>query len=106
MPTDREILERAARIVQEDAPHIAAALEWRAGKTPDPPQPPGKTVRIAVAIDPDGRGAAWVINRGEDDFDAMDHCTCGKPTHRAIITAVIPPYEIPVVAGKVEGREP
>ena len=104
--TDREILERAQEIARfhEDKATVNCLTELIDLLIPDPPQPSGRPVRIAVAMSqqsavaeiftPDGHSGAMMI---------AAHSRLGKTvTHEAIITAIIPPVAIPVVEGKVE----
>lgn len=70
--------------------------------SPDPPQPPGVEVRIAVAIDDHGYVATLGLCHDLTEADAMDAVESNGDTHQAIVTAVIPPIAIPVVSGRVE----
>jgi hypothetical protein len=76
-------------------------------RKPDPPQPEGKEVRIAVCLSRTGLVSAQAINDGEDEDAVMASCSCvsehlGLTLCQAIITAVIPKRAIPDVTGKVE----
>lgn len=104
--TDREILERAADILERNGRDFTGPRlrEVAAGWPPDPPTPPdGVEVRIAVAISP--KGIVWAVG--------IDHLTTEKQAikeavgrsegqHNAFIVAVTaPPVAVPVVAGTV-----
>jgi hypothetical protein len=105
--TDREILERAAAILDSNGYEGAASWlnhalrEWE----PDAPQPEGKLVRIAVAANE--RGGVYLceidafINQDEAFEDIFGRASGDIITYRGIVTAILPPTAIPVVKGKV-----
>jgi hypothetical protein len=71
---------------------------------PDPPQPEGQAVRLAVGIKGTQK-AAYFSESGFGDQDALDACAgdVGYPLdHASIVVAVIQPIKIPVVEGRVE----
>lgn len=121
MLTDREILERAVSVLLiRGCPATAIKLQEFANQALaiDPAPPPGKEVRIAVAIVQEprrkmagGEGpmiGAWSSDGYYDDAGALDQareqaiCRGGEITHMGWVTAIIPPVSIPTVEGTVQ----
>jgi hypothetical protein len=72
--------------------------------TPQPPAPGSVEVKIAVASDGRGSVSACEIALAFPEPSAWEHVLRSTPepiTHKAIVTAMIPPIAIPVVEGEV-----
>ncbi len=106
--TDREILERATRLLGERG-SIAAAESCRrvAGLLlPDPPADCVE-VRIAVAVGDGGVGLCWVDSDDVEDElaieEARDEIDPIATIAEAIVVARIPRRTVPVIEGEVKG---
>jgi hypothetical protein len=106
-----EILERISSwLARRGLPSAAKTLLENFNESllpPDPPQPEGREVRIAVCLSRTGLVSAQAINDDEDEDAVTASCSCvsehlGLTLCQAIITAVIPTRAVPVVTGKVE----
>jgi hypothetical protein len=103
--TDREILERAAAILDCNGYDGAASWinhalrEWE----PDLLQPEGREARTAQAFRSDG--SLWVCEIDDDvtEEEATDTVRgfAWPVSHFGIVTAILPPTTVPVVKGKV-----
>jgi hypothetical protein len=112
--SDREVLERAAEIcLRKGWPTNAYFLKRRSEDScePDPLQPPGKEVRIAVAIVDNARvGVCWISDQTPESScleyardDAVGEGWGHRPvTHQGILVGILPPISIPEIAGRIE----